>query len=349
MSTEHHLEISIQGGFGVISLDRAASLNALSKTMINGIIAQLDLWQDEPAVQAVLINSKSPKAFCAGGDIRYLYDCYKNGSTGYQDYFAAEYRMLAEIRHFIKPVVVLLDGYVMGGGFGLAQACHIRVSSEKSRFSMPETAIGYFPDVVATYILSRLKEVGVYMALSSEQISSSDALYLGLIDHHVDSTRLAELEASLLAATQVDRASIEQILAGFATPAAQSQIQQQQAMIAQHFAAHTVQEIEQNLAQVTDPAQQAWAEKILNILQQRSWIAKTASLKLLQAAAQLSLEQCMQLERDVQDIWFDQGDIVEGVRALIIDKDKQPKWQTDNPALDRQIDALIAVQHAEAV
>ncbi len=349
MNTEHHLEISIQGGFGVISLDRAASLNALSKTMINGIIAQLDLWQDEPAVQAVLINSKSPKAFCAGGDIRYLYDCYKNGSTGYQDYFAAEYRMLAEIRHFVKPIVVLLDGYVMGGGFGLAQACHIRVSSEKSRFSMPETAIGYFPDVGATYILSRLKEIGVYMALSSEQISSSDALALGLIDHHVESARLPELEAALLSAETVDRGSIEQILAGFASTAAESQIKQQQAMIVQHFAANSVQEIEQNLAQVTDPAQQAWAEKILGILQQRSWIAKTASLKLLQAAAQLSLEQCMQLERDVQDIWFDQGDIVEGVRALIIDKDKQPKWQTDNPALDRQIDALIAVQHAEAV
>ena len=191
---ENNLQISLQGHLGVITLDRVSHLNSLSLSMIHGISQQLEQWREDDQVQAVLINSNSPKAFCAGGDIRFLYDSYQNGTANYQRYFADEYHMLKSLRQYAKPVVVFLDGYVLGGGFGLAQACQIIVSSEKSRFAMPETAIGFFPDVGATHFLSRLDDIGVCMAVTGEQISSSDALHLDLIDYLVPSEQLQQLQ-----------------------------------------------------------------------------------------------------------------------------------------------------------
>lgn len=339
---ENNLIIHTQGALGIITLDRPSHLNALSIEMIQGIQAQFEAWADQSNVQAILINSNSPKAFSAGGDIRYLYDAYKNNTSNYRDYFVAEYKMLSTIRQYPKPVLTFLDGYVLGGGFGLAQACHILVSSEKSRFAMPETAIGFFPDVGATHFLSRLDDIGVYFAITGEQMSSSDALYLDLIDYHVPSERLAELLEAISHKPELDQLQIEQIISRFITDPASSDLRALTAVIHQHFSHATIEEIESSLAKELDPLHQAWTEKILNVLQQRSSIAKQTSLKLQHVGRSLSLEQCMQLERNLQDIWFEHGDLMEGVRALLIDKDKQPKWQSHNPTLIKIIDDLTA-------
>ena len=341
MTHDPDLIIAVQGTLGIITLDRASHLNALSQAMMQQITAQLQQWQHDTSIQAILINSNSPKAFCAGGDIRYLYNCYQQGTPDYRDYFAAEYTMLAAIRQFPKPIVVFLDGYVLGGGFGLAQACHILVSSEKSRFAMPETAIGFFPDVGATHFLSRLDDIGVYMAISGEQISSSDALYLDLIDYHVPSQRLAELQAALIAASELNQSQIEQIIAGFITDPIDSELCKQADLIRRHFSYDKLEDIEQSLAEETDPVAQPWANQLLALLQQRSWVAKQTSLRLQRAGRGLSLEQCLQLERNLQDIWFEHGDFIEGVRALIIDKDKQPQWQAQNLKLEQILDHLL--------
>ena len=217
MNTENHLIVEQHAALGVITLDRVSSLNALTLDMINGIRTQVETWQNDAGIQAILIKSNSPKAFCAGGDIRYLYDCYQNGTDGHKSYFIAEYDMLNSIRASKKPVVVLLDGYVLGGGFGLAQACHIIVSSEKSRFAMPETAIGFFPDVAATHFLSRLDDIGVYLATTGDQISSSDALYLDLIDYHVPSQQFNALFDALSQSSNLSKDKIEQIISKFIT------------------------------------------------------------------------------------------------------------------------------------
>ena len=340
MSIENNLAIRVAGGLGIISLNRTSHLNALTLPMIQGIQAQLDQWLHEPQVQAVLINSNSPKAFCAGGDIRYLYDSYQAGNTRYQDFFATEYAMLNTLRHFPKPVIAMMDGYVLGGGFGLAQACHIKVTSEKSRFAMPETAIGFFPDVGATHFLSRLDEVGVYMALTGEQISSSDALYLDLVDYHVPSERFADLEAALSAAPILKPVEIRKIISTFITHPLESELQKRIDPINQHFSYPHLDEIEHSLAHASDALNQDWAKKMLALLQQRPLMAKQASLKLQQTGQNLSLEKCMQLERDLQDIWLEQGDFIEGVRALIIDKDKNPQWQTDAAKFKQIMDRL---------
>lgn len=341
MSNENNLIIQRQGALGTIILDRVANLNALTIEMINGIRTKLEQWQQDDGIQAVLIKSNSPKAFCAGGDIRYLYDCYQKGTDDHKAYFQAEYDMLNALRSYIKPIVVLLDGYVLGGGFGLAQACHILVSSEKSRFAMPETAIGFFPDVAATHFLSRLDDIGVYLATTGDQISSSDALYLDLIDYHVPSEKFASLEQALVQTSPLTQQNIEQVIARYITHPAESDLRQNAQNISKHFAYANVAQIEQSLEQEPDTINQAWAHKTLNTLQQRSPIAKHISLKLQLAGRGMSLQQCMQVERHLQDLWFDHGDIIEGVRALIVDKDKQPKWQQHNPALDQILAEII--------
>ena len=338
---ENNLQISVQGHLGVITLDRASHLNALSLTMIHGITQQLEQWCEDPQVQAILINSNSPKAFCAGGDIRFLYDSYQNGTHNHQRYFADEYHMLNTLRQYSKPVLAFLDGYVLGGGFGLAQACHIIVSSDKSRFAMPETAIGFFPDVGATHFLSRLDDIGVYMAVTGEQISSSDALHLDLIDYLVDSEQLAALQTELASALALNQQLIEQIIARHLKTPAPSELKRYEEAIRQHFAHAELGQIESSLANAAEGEHAVWADKILATLQQRSLLAKQISLKLQHVGRGLSLEQCMQLERDLQDIWFEQGDMLEGVRALLIDKDKQPKWQTENPELMQMFENLL--------
>lgn len=343
MKHENNLIITVQGALGMITLDRPSHLNALSIQMIEGIRAQFERWRSDAGIQAVLINSSSPKAFCAGGDIRYLYDAYKSGSSDYREYFIAEYAMLRAIRQYEKPVLALLDGYALGGGLGLAQACHILVSSGKSRFAMPETAIGFFPDVGATHFLSRLDDMGVYLAVSGEQISSSDALYLDLIDYHVPGERLDELLSAIAAAPDLSKGQIEQLISRFITAPEASQLRALSDLIHRHFSHQSIEEIEHSLAHEADPAHQDWAARTLSILQQRSLVAKQGSLKLQQAGRGLALEQCMQLERDLQDIWFEHGDLMEGVRALLIDKDKQPKWQSGNLKLASIIDNLTAI------
>lgn len=338
---ENNLQISLQGRLGVISLDRASHLNALSIDMIHGITQQLEQWQADDQVQAVLINSNSPKAFCAGGDIRFLYESYQKGNSNYQHYFADEYHMLKSLRQYPKPVLVFLDGYVLGGGFGLAQACQIIVSSEKSRFAMPETAIGFFPDVGATHFLSRLDDIGVYMAVTGEQISSSDALHLDLVDYLVASEQLVQLQNELGQAPQLNQQLIEQTIAGYLQDPPPSELKQYEDAIQQHFSHAELAQIEDSLANTLDSEYMDWAEKILAVMQQRSPLAKQISLKLQHVGRGLSLEQCMQLERDLQDIWFEQGDMIEGVRALLIDKDKQPKWQTENLELMQMFEKLL--------
>lgn len=339
------LIIEQQGHLGIIRLNRVASLNALSIDMIHGIRQQVLTWQAFPQVHAILITSNSPKAFCAGGDVRYIYDGYYAQDNQHLNYFADEYAMLDTLSASKKPIIALLDGYVLGGGFGLAQACHLKVTSEKSRFAMPETVIGYFPDVAATHFLAQLKEIGLYLALTGEQISAADALAFQLVDAMVQQQDLAQLEHALIAAQMLDIASIKRLISEHSIKLETYPLKSHVACIEQCFKQASVENIESALQHVQDE-EQAWAHSILAILQQRSPMAKRASFVLHHLGRNLSRQQAMLLERQVQALWFEQGDFIEGVRALIIDKDKQPKWHADQPDLDAKINALYQQQLA---
>ena len=188
MNTENHLIIEQQGALGMITLDRVPSLNALSLQMINSIRSQVENWQNEDSIQAILIKSNSPKAFCAGGDIRYLYDSYKNGTEDHKGYFSAEYDMLNSIRASKKPVVVLLDGYVLGGGFGLACVSDIAISLTDAKFGLPETGLGVIPAQIAPFVVKRIGLTQARrLALLGNRFDGQTALKVGVVHEVVNS------------------------------------------------------------------------------------------------------------------------------------------------------------------
>src|SRR5476649_2574687 len=188
----------VRNHIGHLTLNRPSGLNAITLDMVRSLTAQLQAWADDPQVYAVVLRGAGEKAFCAGGDIRSLYDSFKNGDSLHADFFVEEYALDLAIHHYRKPVLALMDGFVLGGGMGLVQGADLRVVTERSRLAMPEVAIGYFPDVGGSYFLPRIPgELGIYLGVTGVQISAADALYCGLADWYLKSKLLAKLDEEL--------------------------------------------------------------------------------------------------------------------------------------------------------
>jgi enoyl-CoA hydratase/carnithine racemase len=189
---------AVRNHIGHLTLNRPAGLNALTLDMVRILQKQLDAWAQDDEVYAVVLRGSGDKAFCAGGDIRSLYDSHKNGLTAHLDFFVEEYALDLAIHRYRKPVLALMDGYVLGGGMGLAQGADLRVVTERSRLAMPEVAIGYFPDVGGSYFLPRVPgELGIYLGVTGVQIRAADALYCGLADWCLNSEVLPQLDQQL--------------------------------------------------------------------------------------------------------------------------------------------------------
>ena len=188
----------VRNHIGHLTLNRPAGLNAITLDMVRLLQQQLDAWASDADVHAVVLRGAGEKAFCAGGDIRSLYDSYKSGDTLHEDFFVEEYALDLTIHHYRKPVLALMDGFVLGGGMGLVQGADLRVVTDKSRLAMPEVAIGYFPDVGDSYFLPRIPgELGIYLGVSGVQIRAADALYCGLADWYLESSKLGLLDEKL--------------------------------------------------------------------------------------------------------------------------------------------------------
>jgi len=188
----------VRNHIGHLTLNRPAGLNALTLDMVRNLHRQLDAWAQDSRVHAVVLRGAGEKAFCAGGDIRSLYDSFKSGDTLHEDFFVEEYALDLAIHHYRKPVLALMDGFVLGGGMGLVQGADLRVVTEKSRLAMPEVAIGYFPDVGGSHFLPRVPgELGIYLGVSGVQIRAADALYCGLADWYLESDKLGTLDEQL--------------------------------------------------------------------------------------------------------------------------------------------------------
>lgn len=190
--------VEVRNHIGHLTLNRPAGLNALTLGMVRSLQQQLDTWALDPQIRAVVLRGAGDKAFCAGGDIRSLYDSHKQGDTLHEDFFVEEYALDLTIHHYRKPILALMDGFVLGGGMGLVQGADLRVVTERSRLAMPEVAIGYFPDVGGSYFLPRIPgELGIYLGVSGVQIRAADALYCGLADWYLDSRKLKQLDERL--------------------------------------------------------------------------------------------------------------------------------------------------------
>ena len=320
-----------KGGIGSVTLNRPAALNALTQPMVLGLDARLREWAADPAIAAVVIRGAARDAdrapFCAGGDIRLLY-----GERGDSErrfaivFYAQEYRLNTLIFRYPKPYVALIDGVVMGGGVGISIHGSHRVMSERALFAMPETGIGLFPDVGATYFLPRLKgKAGLYLGLTGARIGAADALYLGLATHVVASSALQAQDESLLACDLGGgaHAVVDRLLAACARDPGPAPLAARQAVIDRCFTAGSVEEIIANL----EAEGSAWAAETLATLGQKSPTSLKVTFKQLTEHGAYGFEEAMALEYRLAMHCNLGADFFEGIRAQIIDKDRRPAWR----------------------
>ncbi|MBT1265531.1 enoyl-CoA hydratase/isomerase family protein [Pseudomonas sp. NPDC087814] len=320
----------VRNHIGHLTLNRPAGLNALTLDMVRSLSRHLQAWAEDPQVHAVVLRGAGEKAFCAGGDIRSLYDSFKSGDTLHEDFFVEEYALDLAIHNYRKPVLALMDGFVLGGGMGLVQGADLRVVTDRSRLAMPEVAIGYFPDVGGSYFLPRISgELGIYLGVTGVQIRAADALYCGLADWYLDSTRLADLDQRLDRLEWHDSPlkDLQGLLASLAVQQLpDAPLAALRPAIDHFFALPDVPSIVEQLQQVTVADSHDWALTTASLMQTRSPLAMAVTLQMLRRGRHLPLEQCFALELHLDRQWFARGDLIEGVRALLIDKDKTPRW-----------------------
>ncbi|XLZ68146.1 enoyl-CoA hydratase/isomerase family protein [Massilia sp. SR12] len=327
-----HVQTHISNGTGFITLDRPKALNSLSLDMVRAMTAALLAWRDDAGVAAVVLRSSSERALCAGGDIRFFHDVGRantqGGSALLEDFFTEEYALNHLIHFYPKPYVALMDGVVMGGGMGVAQGgpgCGVRIVTGRTKMAMPEVNIGLFPDVGGSHFLSHAPgQLGMWLGLTGLTVGAADALHLDLADYFVPQTELAALTA-LVEATPGD--SLRDAIAVFAGPhnafAGDSELEKQRALIDRHFSAGSVAAIMESLRSDSTP----FAQKSLKAMELRSPLMMCVTHELLRRGATLSVADCLRMERNLVRRNFEHGEIFEGVRALVIDKDNQPQWQ----------------------
>ena len=322
MDTQAHVIARRDGRAGRILLNRPAALNALDLPMIRAISAALAAWRDDPEVHLVVIEGAGERAFCAGGDIRALRQHQLDGDRPPIDtFFTGEYALNAAIAAYPKPYVALIDGVCMGGGIGVSVHAPYRVATEHAIFAMPETAIGFFPDIGASFFLPRLPgRIGVYLGLTGARVRGADAVHAGLATHFTPRAALPALAAALAA----DGIAA---LATHAAPLPSFTLVPHRAAIDRCFAAPTVPELFARLAAEDDDAPDAtWAADTLAALRAVSPSALFWTRRLLAEGETRTLAQCLAAEFALGRTTMRHPDFVEGVRAMVVDKDRNPRW-----------------------
>lgn len=334
LSSENHVVAERRGRVGCLTLNRPQALNALSLGMIRSITHALLAWRDDERVLAVVVrgvNKDGPfGAFCAGGDIRFFHQAALSGNPELEDFFTEEYALNHLIHTYTKPFIALMDGIVMGGGMGISQGASLRIVTERSKLAMPETGIGLFPDVGGGYFLSRCAgRVGEYLALTGLVLGGREAMAAGLADGFIDSGRLAGLWSSLEQTPFENGASVERWCASHLNTTAAPGTWPA-AEVDRIFSLPSVPEIATALAG-TDSE---WARNTLATLRKRSPLMLHVVLEHIRRARGMGLADDLRMERGLVRRCFQlrpgtASETVEGIRALAVDKDHQPRW---NPA-----------------
>jgi enoyl-CoA hydratase len=312
-----------QGSLGRVTLNRPKAINALTHGMIRAIDAALSAWEGDAAIKIVLVEGAGERGFCAGGDIRTLYEGSKSGDFSAGDlFFRDEYRLNARIATFPKPVVAFMDGIVMGGGIGLSAHASHRVVTPRSVLAMPEVGIGFIPDVGGTYLLAHAPgNLGIHAALTAGKLSAADAIFSGLADVCVATEALPEIARSLVDCP--DAQAIDALLRRHQTTIAPGPLAAARSWIDNVYAHPTVELILAAVQERCEPeaqsAQQDLAGKSPTSL-------KVALRLLLSARTGSDLKASLQREYDAARICIRSADFVEGVRAAIVDKDRKPRW-----------------------
>lgn len=346
MSDQPDITFTELGSLGLVTLNRPKALNAITHEMVLALYHQLGEWQVNADIKAILVQGAGEKAFCAGGDIRNIYEARNDPKLCIKQFFWDEYRLNQRIFHYPKPYIALLDGITMGGGVGISVHGSYRIATERFVFAMPETSIGFFPDVGGTYFLPRCPgETGTYLGLTGERIKTPDAAYLSLVNYYVLSENMTEMIDTLITdnfGNHVNEDIASRIKAAGANPGVPN-LAEYRNDIDHCFKFDSVEEIISALQQ----RKNEWCDKTANLLLTKSPTSLKVTLAALRKGKQLNLDQCLQMEYRM-DLRFLQGhDLYEGIRSVIIDKDQKPNWQPkDLEQISKQdVEAYFAPLH----
>ena len=330
---EPEVLVRVEGKVGRLTLNRPKALHALTLGMCQAMTEALLAWRHDPAVELVLLDHSGERGFCAGGDIRMLADSGAADGRLAREFFFTEYRLNHLIFDYPKPVATIMDGITMGGGVGLAMPSRYRVATERTTFAMPETGIGLFPDVGGGWHLPRLPDhFGLWLALTGARIKAADCLLAGIATDYVEAARVAELKAAVVA----DPAAVETILTEFEADAGRPPIAEHQDEISKAFSASSVEGVIAALKSVDSD----WARAQLDVLASKSpQTLKVAFRQLELGAKAATFADNMVIEYRIGARVVARHDFIEGVRAVIVDKDNAPCW--DPPTLDGVTDAIL--------
>lgn len=324
----------VRNHVGRITLNRPAALNALSLAMIGPMHERLRAWEHDASVHAVLVQGAGEKSFCAGGDIRFLRESLRAGGTLHHQFFQQEYRLDYYIHVFPKPYIAVMNGITMGGGMGISQGARHRLVGERTRIAMPETGIGLFPDVGASYFLSRLPGgLGLYLGLTGVQLRAADALYAGLADAYLAPESALGLDAEFdeLRWSSDPSADVAALLKKVTMPFdAGATLPAIRAAIDFHFAKHDIRAILASLDAETRPPYREWAQNTVAVLNKRSPLMLEVTARQLACGRAMSLADCLRMELVMVNQSMKQHDLLEGIRAVVVDKDNAPRWQPDH-------------------
>lgn len=311
---------------GLVTLQRVQALNALTLPMILALQQQLEAWLLDPDIHAVVIQAAPGRAFCAGGDVRWLYEAGLENNPEQMQFFWHEYRLNHFIHQFKKPYIAMMDGVTMGGGVGLSLHGSHPVASERFLFAMPETGIGFFPDIGASYLLSRCKGyLGVYLGLTGHRLSAVDAHGLGLVKALIPSTHFPQVLERLVDADLSKQAheAVDACLHPYKMKAEAAPILAFQEAVDACFQYHEMELIMDALSRSHDD----WHALVFDNLSAKAPLSLKVTLAQIQKAKSMSLDACLKMDYCLVGHFMQEADFYEGVRALLVDKDKSPHWQ----------------------
>jgi enoyl-CoA hydratase len=352
MNAEQQVHFDTQGPVGVITMTRPKALNALTLEMIEEMAPKLEAWERDPDIKAVAIRGEGEKAFCAGGDVRAVWEAgraakadgsFERGKRGLLtgDFFRAEYALNRQIERFSKPYIALINGITMGGGVGLSVHGHFRIAGERTMVAMPETAIGLFPDVGGSWFLPRLPgKLGVFIALTGERLKAADALYAGVATHFVPDERYEKILPALADADW--SGDPEDVVDGVLHPLTDSPepsaLAEQRDAIDRCFNSEHAEAIFEALANASSD----FLAERLERLHKFSPTSIKIALKQLAEGARLTFDECMIMEYRMSQACMDGHDFYEGIRAVLIDRDHEAKW---DPAALSGVDEARVEDH----
>ncbi|MFN3004475.1 enoyl-CoA hydratase/isomerase family protein [Mycolicibacterium wolinskyi] len=330
MTENEDVLVNVRNGVGILTLNRPKAINSLNEVMVAGIAEALGAWEDDDSVHTVLLTGAGERGLCAGGDVVAIYHSAKTGGADARRFWYDEYLLNSRIGKYPKPYVALMDGIVMGGGVGVAAHGSVRVATDTTKMAMPEVGIGFIPDVGGTYLLSRAPgALGLHAALTGAPFSGADAIAMGFADHFVPHDKLADFTEAV-----VDE-GVDKALASYSIEPPPSPLLAQREWIDDCYAGDTVGDIMAALqSHEAGPANDA-----ANLIATRSPVSLAVTLEAVRRAAKLdTLEDVLRQEYRTSCASLRSHDLVEGIRAQLVDKDRNPKWSPSSIADVTQAD-----------